>query len=84
MRWNDETERMGTMSDMGMGSEVKADLTIDTDTIEVVHDRLIRKGNQNAKRAAVIDAVRGYVQDSKTIDTADKFKLGIILNQDCD
>ena len=72
------------MSDMGMGSEVKADLTIDTDTIEVVHDRLIRKGNQNAKRAAVIDAVRGYVQDSKTIDTADKFKLGIILNQDCD
>ena len=67
-----------------MGSSVKSTLSIDTDTIEQVHERLIRKGNQNAKRAEVIDTVRGYVQDSETITTADKFKLSLILNADCD
>ena len=79
------------MTNLGVGSSVKATLSIDTDPIEVVHERLIRKGNQNANRAEVIDQVRGLIDAIPVIElgksvlsTSDKFKLSLILNSDCD
>lgn len=80
------------MSDVGMGSQVKATLSIDTDSIEEVHARLIRKGTQNGMRAQVIDGVRGLLESlpvdeetgSSILSSSDRFKLGLLLNSDCD
>lgn len=92
---SDETASAPT-SEVGFG--VNATLSIDNDPVEVVHERLLRKGKQNALRASVIDELRGMIDAMPTVEeangeglaqssvltTADKFKLGLILNRDCD
>jgi len=65
----------------GLG-EVKAELSYDTDTIEQVHDRLIRKGVQNQNRQAVItDALGWAAKNSLFAGVSD---LVEILTRDCD
>lgn len=90
------SDQIEVPSDPGLGgleSSVTATLSIDTDTVEQVHERLIRKGNQNALRASVIDEMRGVIDAipvndaadaASSLTTADRFKLGLILNRDCD
>jgi len=90
---------MGAVSDQsdpslgGLESSVTATLSIDSDTLEQVHERLIRKGKQHANRAVVIDTVRGIVESievateegaKSVLTSADQFKLMLALNTDCD
>ena len=65
----------------GLG-EVKAELSYDADTIEQVHDRLIRKGIQNQNRQVVItDALAWAAKNSLFAGVSD---LVEILTRDCD
>jgi hypothetical protein len=72
------------MTDFVAQSSVKGELTIDHDPIEVVHERLYRKVQQNGRRQNVIATAFNYVQESTTLGPADKFKLSMILSQNCD
>ena len=64
------------------GSGVNGELSIDTDPIEVVHERLLRKGNQNAKRQAVIVNARKWASQHAFMEGVPE--LVEILSADCD
>jgi hypothetical protein len=64
------------------GSSFTGELSIDTDPIEVVHERLYRKTQQNGSRQQVI--VNARVWANKHAFLTGVPELIEILSQDCD